>query len=248
MQNGEWIVYTSGDSVFQIAAHEEVIPLDELYAACKIARQILDPYNVGRVIARPYIGSPGNFKRTYNRHDYSLLPPEKTALGYLVDSGIEVIGVGKISDIFAGQGVSRNISTQGNDDGMVKTVQQIHKLEKGMVFTNLVDFDSLYGHRNNPVGYAEALERFDAQLPEVIDSLDDGDWLMISADHGCDPTNTETTDHSREFVPWIFYQKGAEEGVNLGIRSSFCDIGQTIVDGFNLPALQNGVSVLKELS
>ena len=243
-KTGKWIVYTSGDSVFQIAAHEKVIPLDELYKACEIAREILDPYKVGRVIARPYIGEAGNYQRTYNRHDYSMLPPNKTALDFLIEGGIKTYGVGKIKDIFAGIGIEESIHTEGNKDGVDKTIELSKKVENGLIFVNLVDFDSKYGHRNNVEGYAKALRKFDARLPELLDSLDDGDWLMLTADHGCDPTYKASTDHSREFVPWIFYTKGNEKGVNLGLRSSFCDIGQTILDGFNLPKVQNGVSAL----
>lgn len=194
------IVYTSADSVFQIAAHEEVIPVKKLYEICKIAREILQgEHAVARVIARPFIGKPGEYVRTYNRSDFSLKPPHDTLLDNVVKVGMEVIGVGKIWDIFAGQGITKNLHTEGNVDGVNKTLEVMEKLEKGLVFTNLVDYDMLYGHRNDSVGYARALEEFDRRLPEIMSKLKEDDVLVITADHGCDPT-TKSTDHSREYT------------------------------------------------
>lgn len=242
IKTGKPIVYTSADSVFQIAAHEKVIPVEELYEMCKIAREILTgKHAVARVIARPFVGDDGNFTRTYNRADFSLKPPKETLLDKIVESGKEVIGVGKIKDIFTGQGITKSYHTSGNMDGVDKTLLAIDELKEGLIFTNLIDFDMLYGHRNNPEGYARALEEFDARVPEIIEKLDDDAVLIITADHGCDPT-TPSTDHSREYVPVIVYGEKIKKGVNLEILSSFADIGQTIADFLGCGKLENGKS------
>ncbi|ABB15249.1 phosphopentomutase [Carboxydothermus hydrogenoformans] len=234
MRTGYPIVYTSADSVFQIAAHEEVIPLEELYKMCKIARGLLTgEHAVGRVIARPFTGTPGNFKRTANRHDYSLEPTGKTVLDKLVEQGYEVLGVGKIYDIFAGRGLTWHESTKNNEDGLVKTVNLLYKDFTGLLFTNLVDFDMVYGHRNNAEGYYEALKQFDSYLPKIMEKLREDDLLIITADHGCDPT-TPSTDHSREYVPLLVYGHSIKEDVNLGTRETFADVAATLEEIFGL--------------
>ncbi len=234
MAAGSPIVYTSADSVFQVAAHEEVIPLEELYRICRIAREMLSgEHAVGRVIARPFVGQPGNFRRTVNRHDFSLKPPGYTLLDLLVDKGIPVTAVGKIKDVFAGQGITHAVSAKGNDQGMDKSLQLIRSDTSGLIFTNLVDFDMLYGHRNNPRGYGEALEEFDCWLPQLLEALKEDDVLIITADHGCDPT-TPSTDHSREYVPLLIYGKRILGGVNLGVRETFADIAATVAEAFGL--------------
>ncbi|SFR02460.1 phosphopentomutase [Desulfoscipio geothermicus DSM 3669] len=234
MQTGRPIVYTSADSVFQIAAHEEVIPVEELYRMCKIARELLTgEHAVGRVIARPFAGSPGAFKRTANRHDFSLAPPRPTVLELLQKNGREVAAVGKINDIFAGRGITKSIHTTGNMDGVDKTLQLMRQKVPGLIFTNLVDFDQQYGHRNDPRGYAAALEEFDRRLPEITNALGPEDVLFITADHGCDPT-TPSTDHSREFVPLLVYGRGLKKGADLGTRASFSDVAATVADLFGL--------------
>lgn len=234
MATGSPIVYTSADSVFQVAAHEEVIPLEELYRICRMAREMLrGEHAVGRVIARPFVGQPGNFHRTVNRHDFSLKPPGYTLLDLLVDKGIPVTAVGKIRDVFAGQGITHTVSTKGNDEGMDKSLQLIKSDTRGLIFTNLVDFDMLYGHRNNPRGYGDALEEFDCWLPRLLEALKEDDVLMITADHGCDPT-TPSTDHSREYVPILIYGKRILGGVNLGVRETFADIAATVAEAFGL--------------
>ena len=228
MRTGYPIVYTSGDSVFQIAAHEETIPLDELYHMCKTARNLLTgDHAVGRVIARPFIGQPGNFERTANRHDYSLKPPEKTVLNLLTEKGVFVTGVGKIYDIFAGEGISQSLHIEGNMDGVDKIIGLLRKNTSGLIFANLVDFDSKYGHRNDPKGYAAALEDFDSRLPEIISLLGDRDIIIITADHGCDPT-TQGTDHTREHIPLLVFGQMLKPGVKLGVRGSFTDMAATI--------------------
>jgi phosphopentomutase len=247
METGFPIVYTSADSVFQIAAHEDVIPINKLYEYCKIARKILkEEHAVGRVIARPFIGQPGNFKRTANRHDFSLEPIHETVLDLIIKKGLIVTGIGKINDIFAGRGISESIHTENNMDGIDKTIEKTKKQKKGLIFTNLVDYDQLYGHRNDPCGYARAIEQFDGRLPEIIDALGEKDILIISADHGCDPT-TESTDHSREYVPIIFYGKMIKENVNLGIRETFSDLGATISELLDIEKPQYGTSMTAEL-
>jgi phosphopentomutase len=234
METGYPIVYTSADSVFQVAAHEGIIPLEELYRICVIAREMLvGEHAVGRVIARPFEGKPGSFRRTVNRHDFSLKPVGRTLLDALTDKGVLVTGVGKISDIFAGQGVTNTVPAKGNTSGMEQSLQLMKSDITGLVFTNLVDFDMLYGHRNNPRGYADALEEFDRWVPALLDSLKDDDVLIITADHGCDPT-TQSTDHSREYVPLLVCGKHIVGGVDLGIRESFADIAATVAEIFGL--------------
>lgn len=240
---GDWIVYTSADSVFQIAAHEETIPLAELYRACEIARDILDPYRVGRVIARPYVGQPGHYKRTANRKDYAMLPPAETILQRLSDAGIPVVGIGKIGNIFSEQGISQSIPTKNNQAGMETTLQLVREQREGLVFINLVDFDSLYGHRNDPQGYGEALEAFDRQLGQMLPLLREDDLLMITADHGCDPT-VPGTDHSREYVPLLVKHPSLPAGTPLGTRKTFADIAQSLARFWGMPDMPVGASFL----
>ena len=248
MKTGDVIVYTSADSVFQIAAHEDIIPLDELYKMCEIAREIMMGDNaVARIIARPYIGAGiGNFERTSNRRDYSLSPFEPTVLDNIKESGLDVIAVGKIEDIFNGQGITEAIHTKDNMDGVDQTIKYIKKDNKGLIFTNLVDFDSKFGHRRNCKGYKDALEEFDKRIPEIIESMNDDDILIINADHGNDPTY-KGTDHTREYIPLIVYGKHIKEGLNLGIRSSFADIGATVADILNVKMPKNGISFKNEI-
>lgn len=235
MLTGALIVYTSADSVFQIAAHEELVPPEQLYEYCRIARKILQgEHGVGRVIARPFVGSAGNFTRTANRHDFSLEPPKDTMLSVLKDAGFDVVAVGKISDIFAGVGVTDAIPTKGNADGMNKSLELLSEDFRGLCFINLVDFDSQYGHRNDIDGYADALAQFDAWLPDFIAGMHDDDVLMITADHGCDPS-TESTDHSREYTPLLILSRSLEN-VQLGTRTTFADIGKTVADMFGIDA------------
>ena len=230
LETGFPIVYTSADSVFQIAAHEGIIPPEELYAMCRTAREILTgPHAVGRVIARPFEGQPGSFQRTPRRHDFSLEPVKTTVLDRLKEEGREVIAVGKIEDIFAGRGITRSLHTTSNDQGIETTLDLLREDSSGLVFVNLVDFDMLYGHRNNPWGYAAALEAFDVRLPEIMAALREDDVLIITADHGTDPT-TESTDHSREYVPLLVYGRKVAAGVNLGVRSTFADVAATLAE------------------
>jgi phosphopentomutase len=245
-KTGKWIVYTSADSVFQIAAHEEVIPLDELYKGCEIAREILDQYMVGRVIARPYVGKPGAFKRTYNRRDFSMQPPTQMVLDALSNAKVPITAVGKIEDIYAGRGISRSIHTEGNADGIIKIAEELDITKQGFIFANLVDFDMLYGHRNDPAGYAKCLEEFDAALPSITSKLQDGDLLLITADHGNDPTS-KSTDHSREYVPLLAYGPKLKKGVDLGVRQGFADLGATIADALRVPWSGTGTSFLSQL-
>lgn len=246
-KTGDLIVYTSADSVFQIAAHEDIVKIDDLYKYCEIARDMLKgEHGVGRVIARPFVGEYPNYKRTSNRHDYSLVPPETTMLDELTKNCIDVIAIGKINDIFAGRGIKEFIRTKNNEDGVARTIEMINKDFEGLCFTNLVDFDMVYGHRNNVNGYAKALSEFDSKLPEIMKSLRDEDILMITADHGCDPGD-ESTDHTREYTPWIIYGKNVKDSNNLGTRNTFADIGATILDHFNLKGKIEGKSVLKEV-
>jgi len=247
MRTGKWIVYTSADSVFQIAAHEDVIPLEELYEACRVARNLFDEHRIARIIARPFVGELGAFRRTYNRHDYSMLPPVPTLCDRLVASEIPVIGVGKIGDIFAHQGISESVHTEGNLDGLKRTIEECKKLERGVVFTNLVDFDMLYGHRRNPQGYATALEEADAFLPEILDALGEDGLLLITADHGCDPTYLKHTDHTREYVPLLCGSRAFSNSVDLGTRATFADLGQTVAENFDIE-VPTGTSFLKQLS
>jgi phosphopentomutase len=246
MRTGSPIVYTSADSVFQVAAHEDVIPLFELYKICEKARELLHgKYEVGRVIARPFIGEPGAFKRTSNRHDYAVPPPKGMLLDQLAGKGVEVYSVGKIFDIFLGRGIGEQKKIKTNADGMAKTLDAMDEVERGLIFVNLVDFDMLYGHRNDVEGYARALEEVDAWLPSLENKLRGDDLLILTADHGCDPT-TPSTDHSREYVPLLAYGKQAAHGVNLGLRDSLSDIGQTVAENFGT-SIGNGKSFLEEL-
>jgi phosphopentomutase len=232
VRTGSPIVYTSADSVFQVAAHEEVIPLFELYKICETAREILrGPYEVGRVIARPFTGEPGHFVRTPNRHDYAVPPPKGMLLDKLAERKVDIFAIGKIFDIYLGRGIRETESTKSNADGMAKTLKAMDSLESGLIFTNLVDFDMLYGHRNDVEGYARALEEVDAWLPALEAKLADGDLVILTADHGCDPT-TPSTDHSREYVPVLTYGKHARAGVNLGTRATLSDLGQTVAENF----------------
>lgn len=247
VRTGKPIVYTSADSVFQIAAHEKVIPLDELMNICKIAREMLTgELQVSRVIARPFLGEEGNYYRTKNRHDFSIEPVAKTLLDSVIESGQSVLAVGKINDIFAGRGITEYVLTKGNMDGIDKTLEYLQRQEPGLIITNLVDFDMVYGHRNNVEGYAQALEEFDRRLPEILKSLKEKDMLIITADHGCDPT-TASTDHSREYVPLLVYGKRLKNGINLGVRQTFADVGATIADYLGVQPLQNGKSFYREI-
>src|SRR5215471_13899738 len=246
MRTGSPIVYTSADSVFQVAAHEEVIPLFELYKICETARGILrGKYEVGRVIARPFLGQPGAFTRTANRHDYAVPPPKGMLLDRLADRGVEIFSVGKIFDVFLGRGIRETEKTKNNADGMAKTLNAMESLDQGLIFVNLVDFDQLYGHRNDIEGYARALEEVDAWLPSLENKLRDDDLAILTADHGCDPT-TPSTDHSREYVPILAYGKRARNGVALGLRSSLSDIGQTVAENFGAK-IEKGESFLPQI-
>jgi phosphopentomutase len=247
MRTGAWIVYTSADSVFQIAAHEEIIPLDELYRACEIARELTlnEPYAVGRVIARPYVGRPGAFTRTPNRHDYAVKPPQPTVLNALKDAGYDVWAVGKINDIFSGEGITAAWPTKSNADGIARTLELMEKPMKGVVFTNLVDFDSLYGHRRDPEGYARALEAFDRAVPELKKRTGEDGLLVITADHGNDPVH-HGTDHTREYVPLILYSPRLA-GRPLGTRPTFADLAATIAELFGVERPPHGMSFLTDL-
>ncbi|CEN79904.1 phosphopentomutase [Paraclostridium sordellii] len=247
MKTGEVIVYTSADSVFQIAAHEEIIPLEELYKMCEIAREIMMGENaVARIIARPFVGKPGAFERTSNRRDYSLSPFEDTVLDTIKKSNLDVIGVGKIEDIFNKQGITEAIHTKDNMDGVDQTINYMKKENKGLIFTNLVDFDSKYGHRRDVEGYKKALEEFDSRIPEIIDNMKDDDILIINADHGNDPTY-KGTDHTREYIPVLVYGKNINKGYNLGTRKSFADIGATVADILNVDLPKHGESFKSEI-
>ncbi|MCE4047148.1 MULTISPECIES: phosphopentomutase [Bacillaceae] len=248
MKTGALIVYTSADSVLQIAAHEEVVPLKELYEICEIARELTldEKYMVGRIIARPFVGEPGSFKRTANRHDYALKPFERTVMNELKDSGFDSIAIGKISDIYDGEGVTKSLRTVSNMDGMDKLLETLHMDFTGLSFLNLVDFDALYGHRRDPIGYGKALEEYDARLSEVLPHLNEDDLLIITADHGNDPVH-HGTDHTREYVPLLVYNKKISAGQQLPLRETFADIGATIAENFNVSMPKNGKSFLKEL-
>ena len=247
VETGALIVYTSADSVFQIAAHESVVPLEELYRYCRIAREMLmGEHGVGRVIARPFIGEYPNFTRTSNRHDFSIKPPKVTMLDQLKEKNFDVIAVGKINDIFVGQGITEAVRTKNNADGIERTIEYTAKDFNGLCFVNLVDFDMLYGHRNDVDGYAKALTYFDTKLPEIMKGLRDDDLLMITADHGCDPS-TPSTDHSREYIPWVITGKQVRAGANVGTRPTFADIGATILDYFGVESRITGTSDLKEI-
>ncbi|MEW9049756.1 MAG: phosphopentomutase [Neobacillus sp.] len=248
LKTGALIVYTSADSVLQIAAHEEIIPIEEQYKICKIARELTldEKYMVGRVIARPFLGEPGNFKRTANRHDYALKPFDRTVMNEMKDAGLDVIAIGKISDIYDGEGVTKSLRTVSNMDGMDKLVESLDMEFTGLSFLNLVDFDALYGHRRDPEGYGKALEEYDARLPEVFAKLKEDDLLIITADHGNDPV-APGTDHTREYVPLIVYSKQMQAGKELPIRETFADIGATVADNFKIKMPEFGKSFLQEL-
>jgi phosphopentomutase len=244
METGKLIVYTSADSVFQIAAHEDIVPVETLYEYCHIAREILTgEHGVGRVIARPFIGEEGNFTRTTRRHDYSLLPPKDTMLNYIEKAGMEVLGVGKIYDIFAGSGITKYTYSAGNADGIEKMLSYMDEDFNGLCFVNLVDFDMLYGHRNDIDGYAKALANFDEKLPLIMGKLKDEDVLMITADHGCDPGYTVSTDHSREYTPFLMYGKEIRP-VNYGTRDTFADISATVLKLLGVSGESDGTSLL----
>jgi len=246
MRTGSPIVYTSADSVFQVAAHEEVIPLWEQYKICETAREILrGPHEVGRVIARPFIGAPGNFTRTANRHDYAVPPPAGMLLDRLEERGVLVRSVGKIFDVFLGRGIRDGVKIKDNADGMAKTLAAMEEPSAGLIFVNLVDFDQQYGHRNDVEGYGAALEQFDDWLPEFESALRPGDLAIFTADHGCDPT-VPGTDHTREYVPLLAFGPQVRAGVNLGLRASLSDIGQTVAANFGV-SINHGASFLKEL-
>ncbi len=246
MESGDLIVYTSADSVFQVAAHEGIVPVDDLYGYCRLAREILTGrHGVGRVIARPFEGEPGNFSRTVRRHDFSLAPPKDTMLDLLKGHGKEVLGVGKIYDIFAGRGLTDYVRTSGNADGIDKTLAYMEREFEGLCFVNLVDYDMLYGHRTDVEGYAKALTYFDGRLPEILHKMKDEDILMITADHGCDPS-TPSTDHSREYTPLVMYGKNVPAGRNFGTRPTFADIGATALAYFGIEPQIDGQSLLEE--
>ncbi len=248
VESGALIVYTSADSVLQIAAHEEVVPLTELYEICQKARQLtLKPeYMLGRIIARPFIGKGGEWQRTANRHDYALKPFERTVMNELKDQGFDSIALGKISDIYDGEGITKAIRTVSNDDGMEKLLGTMQQDFTGISFINLVDFDALYGHRRNPIGYGEALEQFDRKLEAVLNRLREDDLLIITADHGNDPTH-HGTDHTREYVPLLVHHRKQETANDLGVRQTFSDIGATIADNFSIQLPQHGTSFLSEI-
>lgn len=244
VNTGALIVYTSADSVFQIAAHEEVVPLETLYEYCRIARKMLvGEHGVGRVIARPFLGTSGNYYRTPHRHDFSLVPPKDTMLNILNGAGKDVLSIGKIYDIFAGSGITEYTYTSSNEDGINKTIEWMDKDFEGLCFTNLVDFDMLYGHRRDIDGYAKALAYFDLRLPEILSKLKDDDCLMITADHGCDPGYTKTTDHTREYIPFVIYGKNIEP-CNMGTRETFADIGATVLKLLNVEGKLDGTSMV----
>ena len=249
VRTGKPIVYTSGDSVFQIATHEDVVPIAELYRMCEIARKLLvGPHRVGRVIARPFIGTPGNFVRTTRRHDYAVDPPTPMLMDVLAERKVRVFGIGKIHDIYNGRGVEEYVTTKGNADGMEKLTVAVSDRKSGLIFANLVDFDMLYGHRKDVEGFAKSLEEFDRMLGDFLPLLSLSDLLMITADHGCDPDpRWPTTDHSREYVPILAYSAATGAGVNLGVRATLADMGQTIAENFGT-AIPHGTSFLREIS
>ena len=248
MNTGDLIVYTSADSVFQIAAHEEIVPLEQLYEYCRMARDILQgEHGVGRVIARPFVGPCGGpFTRTSNRHDFSLLPPETTMLDQLEAAGKDVIAVGKIKDIFAGKGITEAVYTSGNAEGIERTLEYLDKDFEGLCFVNLVDYDMLYGHRRDVDGYAKALTYFDDKLPEILGKMKEDDVLMITADHGCDPAYEATTDHTREYTPFLMYGRKIAPK-NLGTRKTFADIGVTVLQYFGITPAFSGKGMLEDI-
>jgi phosphopentomutase len=247
IRTGKPILYTSGDSVFQVAAHEEVIPLEELYRICRIARTLLNgPDRVGRVIARPFAGQRGDFKRTGNRKDYAIPPPDKTLLDYLKESGLATIGVGKIPSIFDFTGISEQMEAHDNSESIDQTINALGRAPEGLIFANLVDFDMLWGHRRDSRGYSQGLEYFDSRIPDIRRAMQKDDCLIITADHGCDPTYSGS-DHTREYVPILVYSKSLAGGVNLGTRATLADMGQTVAENFGLH-LAFGTSFLNELA
>jgi phosphopentomutase len=246
LRTGAPIVYTSADSVFQVAAHEEIIPVAELYRICETAREILHgPHQVGRVIARPFVGGPGAFVRTSNRKDFAVPPPQGMLLDRLAARGVAVHSVGKIYEIFLGRGIRSHAKTKGNADGMARTLDAMDAVPEGLIFVNLIDFDMLYGHRNDVEGYAAALEALDAWVPQLAARMAAGDLLIFTADHGCDPT-TPSTDHSREYVPVVAFGPSARKNVNLGVRTSISDIGRTVAENFGVH-LEKGISFLNAI-
>ena len=246
--SGSPIVYTSGDSVFQIAAHEDVVPIPQLYEWCEAAYELAGKgRGIGRVIARPFVGKPGAWARTSNRRDYALTPPQPTLLDRLHDAGVPVMAIGKIQDLFAGRGIWGAIHTSSDDEGMDAIQHEAGKLDRGLIFANLVDFDTLYGHRNDPAGYAANLERFDARLTKLLPLLHGDDLLIVTADHGNDPT-TPSTDHSREYVPVFAWGEHVKRGEDLGTRATFADLGQTIADVFGVGPLPHGTSFLRQIT
>jgi phosphopentomutase len=247
MRTGALIVYTSADSVFQVAAHEDVVPIAELYRVCDVAYEVVaEGLGVGRVIARPFIGQPGRFSRTSNRRDYALPPCAETLLDRVKDASLPVVAIGKIADLFAGRGITQALHTVSDDEGMDVVMQQVDELDRGLIFANLVDCDSQYGHRNDVTGYAANIERFDARLAAVLPRLRSDDLLVITADHGNDPT-TPSTDHSREHVPLLATGAAVRKGVDLGTRRTFADLGQTLADVFGVGPLRHGTSFLNDL-
>ena len=249
LKTGYPIIYTSADSVFQIAAHEDIYPVERQYEICKITRKICDKpeYNIGTVIARPFVGTNAeNFTRTYNRKDFESETFGRTMLDIIKENGKDVIAIGKIADLFSGRGITKSIRTQGNEDGIEKTIQELKYNTEGLIFTNLVDFDMLYGHRNNIEGYAKALEYFDAKIPEIMKKMKDTDMLIITSDHGNDPS-TKSTNHSREYIPIVVYGKEIKGNINIGIRNTFADIGNTILDCLDMPILNIGKSFKYEI-
>lgn len=248
MKTGAVIVYTSADSVFQVAAHEEIVPLEELYHICEVARELTlrDEFAVTRVIARPFLGQPGNFSRTANRHDYSVKPFAPTVMNRLQDANLASIAIGKISDIYAEEGVTQSIRTKDNMDGVDQILGTMKQSFTGLSFVNLVDFDAKFGHRRDPEGYGQALMEFDARIPELLEALQENDLLIITADHGNDPVH-HGSDHTREYVPLLAYHKGIQAGQHLGIRETFADLGATIADNFGVTAPVIGKSFLNRL-
>jgi len=248
MRTGALIVYTSADSVFQIAAHEAIVPIPELYRACRIAYQLVgEGLGVGRVIARPFIGEPGSFKRTANRHDYALPPSGETLLDRMTAGAQHVVAIGKIEDLFAGRGISKALHTANDDQGMDFVEQQLREVDRGLIFANLVDFDTQYGHRNDVAGYAGNLERFDARLSKMLPRLRNDDLLIVTADHGNDPT-TPSTDHAREYVPLLVTGPRIRSGADLGTRETFADLGQTLAENFGVGPLAHGTSFLAAIT
>ncbi len=246
LETGALILYTSGDSVFQIAAHTDKVPLPELYRVCEIARKHCNAYRIGRVIARPFEGKPGAFRRTYDRRDFSMPPPAPTMLDRAKEAGLPVIGIGKIDDLFAGQGLTESVHTEGDANGLEQTIAALANHPRGIIFTNLVDLDMSYGHRENPAGYADGLALIDSYLPKLLASLTDRDLLVMTADHGNDPTDGDT-DHTREYVPLLVYGPKAA-GVDLGTRRQFCDVAATVAEALGLPAPESGESFLGRIT